>query len=136
MQACGWTLKVPPAGPPPGKCNRENESECCHKGKMGMEEALQNVTTRFTQTTLQLCHYQLDGSITEGVITISSSLQMEEGSMPWLLMSVIPEEGVMLNMISSLHAPTMLLDASEAVWKALGVPKRDWGELDILWSDA
>lgn len=71
-----------------------------------------------------------------GVITISQSLEMEEGSMPWWLMSVIPQEGVMLNMISSLHALTMLLMPLKLFCKALGVPKRDWGESDIHWSDA
>ncbi|XP_016441617.1 putative ripening-related protein 2 [Nicotiana tabacum] len=28
-----------------------------------------------------------------------------------------------------------IVDASEAVWKALGVPKKDWGWLEIFWSD-
>ncbi|KAF8379530.1 hypothetical protein HHK36_028969 [Tetracentron sinense] len=32
--------------------------------------------------------------------------------------------------------PNNIVDASKAVWKALGVPERDWGELDIFWSDA
>ncbi|KAH6779862.1 hypothetical protein C2S52_011099 [Perilla frutescens var. hirtella] len=29
-----------------------------------------------------------------------------------------------------------VVGASEAVWKVLGVPLKDWGELDITWSDA
>ncbi|KAA8520616.1 hypothetical protein F0562_014872 [Nyssa sinensis] len=29
-----------------------------------------------------------------------------------------------------------IVDASKAVWKALGVPEKDWGGLDIFWSDA
>ncbi|KAK2998351.1 hypothetical protein RJ639_023477 [Escallonia herrerae] len=29
-----------------------------------------------------------------------------------------------------------IVDASKAVWKALGVPADNWGELDITWSDA
>ncbi|GFY92543.1 hypothetical protein Acr_08g0009390 [Actinidia rufa] len=32
--------------------------------------------------------------------------------------------------------PNNIVDASEAVWKALGVPKKDRGNLDIFWSDA
>lgn len=32
--------------------------------------------------------------------------------------------------------PNNIVDASKAVWKALGVPEKDWGELDITWSDA
>ncbi|KAL0428882.1 UNVERIFIED_CONTAM: putative ripening-related protein 1 [Sesamum radiatum] len=32
--------------------------------------------------------------------------------------------------------PNNIVDASKAVWKALGVPEDDWGELDITWSDA
>jgi hypothetical protein len=29
-----------------------------------------------------------------------------------------------------------IVDASKAVWKALGVPESDWGGMDIYWSDA
>lgn len=29
-----------------------------------------------------------------------------------------------------------ILGASRGVWKALGVPKKDWGKMDIYWSDA
>ncbi|KAI4371543.1 hypothetical protein MLD38_019765 [Melastoma candidum] len=32
--------------------------------------------------------------------------------------------------------PNNIVDASEAVWKALRVPKGKWGQLDVLWSDA
>lgn len=32
--------------------------------------------------------------------------------------------------------PNNIVDASRAVWEALGVPEGDWGELDITWSDA
>lgn len=31
--------------------------------------------------------------------------------------------------------PNNILDASKAVWKALGVPLSQWGRLDIMWSD-
>ncbi|KAJ1403554.1 RlpA-like domain superfamily [Sesbania bispinosa] len=37
---------------------------------------------------------------------------------------------------SSRGCPNNVVDASKAVWEALGVPKKDWGELDIFWSDA
>ncbi|GMY09200.1 kiwellin-1-like [Fagus crenata] len=30
---------------------------------------------------------------------------------------------------------TNIVDATKAVWKALGVPESDWGGLDIYWSD-
>lgn len=32
--------------------------------------------------------------------------------------------------------PNNVVDASKAVWEALGVPKKDWGRLNIFWSDA
>uniref|UniRef100_A0A7N2R9H1 Uncharacterized protein n=1 Tax=Quercus lobata TaxID=97700 RepID=A0A7N2R9H1_QUELO len=32
--------------------------------------------------------------------------------------------------------PNNIVDASKAVWKALGVPESDRGDLDISWSDA
>ncbi|MFQ6637077.1 hypothetical protein Gotur_034916 [Gossypium turneri] len=31
--------------------------------------------------------------------------------------------------------PNNIVDASKAVWKALGVPENDWGLMDIYWSD-
>ncbi|XP_059640226.1 putative ripening-related protein 2 [Cornus florida] len=40
----------------------------------------------------------------------------------------------------SVHAyqppcPNNIVDGSEAVWKALGVPKKDWGWMEIYWSE-
>ncbi|KAM1707548.1 hypothetical protein ACFX13_000692 [Malus domestica] len=32
--------------------------------------------------------------------------------------------------------PNNIVDASKAVWKAMGVPKDNWGGLDSTWSDA
>ncbi|PPD79399.1 hypothetical protein GOBAR_DD23669 [Gossypium barbadense] len=32
--------------------------------------------------------------------------------------------------------PNNIVDASKAVWKALGVPENDWGLMNIYWSDA
>ncbi|MCD9561402.1 hypothetical protein HAX54_020505 [Datura stramonium] len=32
--------------------------------------------------------------------------------------------------------PNNIVDASKAVWEALGIPEGDWGEYDVTWSDA
>ncbi|KAK4268787.1 hypothetical protein QN277_022027 [Acacia crassicarpa] len=32
--------------------------------------------------------------------------------------------------------PNNVVDASKAVWEALGVPNKDWGQLQVEWSDA
>lgn len=32
--------------------------------------------------------------------------------------------------------PNNIVDGSKAVWEALGVPKSDWGEAKVTWSDA
>lgn len=32
--------------------------------------------------------------------------------------------------------PNNIVDASQAVWEALGVPINDWGEMAVTWSDA
>ncbi|CAN1237089.1 Putative ripening-related protein 2 [Linum grandiflorum] len=34
------------------------------------------------------------------------------------------------------EGPNNVVDASKAVWKALGVPSEDWGSLKVTWSDA
>lgn len=31
--------------------------------------------------------------------------------------------------------PNNIVDASQAVWEALGIPKSDWGLYDVFWSD-
>ncbi|XP_030518966.2 kiwellin-1-like [Rhodamnia argentea] len=31
--------------------------------------------------------------------------------------------------------PNNIVDASKVVWKALGVPESDWGEMEIFWSE-
>lgn len=37
---------------------------------------------------------------------------------------------------SSRGCANNIVDASKAVWKALGVPEKDWGQLEVFWSDA
>ncbi|CAN4111620.1 unnamed protein product [Withania somnifera] len=32
--------------------------------------------------------------------------------------------------------PNNIVDASNAVWRTLGIPEGDWGDYDITWSDA
>ncbi|CAK9146992.1 unnamed protein product [Ilex paraguariensis] len=50
--------------------------------------------------------------------------------------SVTPLWDVTKTMINSLHVLITSLMPQKAVWKTLGVPEDEWGELDITWSDA
>ncbi|RVW30641.1 putative ripening-related protein 1 [Vitis vinifera] len=53
-----------------------------------------------------------------------------------VVMSVTQPWDVIATMIISLHVANNIVDASRAVWKALGVPQDQWGGLDITWTDA
>ncbi|KAG5041965.1 Putative ripening-related protein 1 [Glycine soja] len=75
-----------------------------------MEVALKSVTTSFTQTTLQVHAMVVDECDSKRGCDAEHDFQPP--------------------------CPNNVVDASKAVWKALGVPKRDWGESDIHWSDA
>ena len=67
---------------------------------------------------------------------------MEGVFRPRWLMRVTPLWGVNRVMLTMINyqppCPNNIVDASKAVWKALGVPEEsdDWGKLNITWSDA
>ncbi|KAI6702490.1 hypothetical protein NL676_011626 [Syzygium grande] len=69
-----------------------------------------------------------------GASKILLSTLTEEVSRPWLWMRMTTK-GCDPARDYQPPCPSNIVDASKAVWKALGVPSHDWGELDIYWSD-
>ncbi|TQD97627.1 hypothetical protein C1H46_016734 [Malus baccata] len=97
----------------------------------------QNVTTNTTMTTSLLWHCPVDGIINNGGrclhhITISANGRS-------VVAMVVDEcdstEGCDADHGYQPPCPNNIVDASKAVWDALGVPKDNWGGLDITWSD-
>ncbi|TKY63899.1 putative ripening-related protein 2 [Spatholobus suberectus] len=138
--------------PPPGKCNGEDDSECCKRASFTPHS-----------TILTLNNFEKGG---DGGGPSECDNKFHSDNTPVVALSTgwfnnkkrchhnitIFANGRRVNAMvvdecdSTIGCdadhdfqppcPNNVVDASKAVWKALGVPKRDWGELDIHWSDA
>ncbi|MBA0717727.1 hypothetical protein Golax_005514 [Gossypium laxum] len=116
--------------PPPGQC----DSNCCEDGKF---------------YTTYKCSPPVS-SHTKGKLTINSFAAGGEGGGPSECdnryhsddePAKVVDECDSAKGCDSEHGyqppcPNNIVDASKAVWKALGVPENDWGLMDIYWSDA
>ncbi|KAI3743835.1 hypothetical protein L1987_56902 [Smallanthus sonchifolius] len=88
--------------PPPGQCNRENDSDCCVQGQF------------YTIKYMLPCG---DRSVKAMVVDECDSTMGCDADHDY-----------------QPPCPNNIVDASKAVWKALGVSKDNWGDLDITWS--
>ncbi|KAG5021894.1 hypothetical protein JHK85_018236 [Glycine max] len=153
----GWFEKCRPSGrirgqkPPPGECNKENDSDCCVQGKI------------FKPHQLTLNSFEKGG---DGGGPSECDNQYHSDDTPVIALST----GWFKNRSRCLHNITIsangkrvvamvvdecdstigcdedhdyqppcsnnIVDASKAVWGALGVPHNQWGGLEITWSDA
>uniref|UniRef100_A0A2N9GM82 Ripening-related protein 1 n=1 Tax=Fagus sylvatica TaxID=28930 RepID=A0A2N9GM82_FAGSY len=128
-QTCNPSGKIRGIKAPPGQCNKEKESDCCVQGKL---------------YTTYKCSPRVSGH-TKAKLTINSFEKGGDGGGP----SDVTCKSVKAKVVDECDStkgcdadhdfqppcPNNIFDASKAVWKALGVPKSDWGELDIYWSD-
>jgi len=105
--------------------------------KVEMVIALQHVTTSIILMIRMRWHFPLDGSILrEGSlhnITISGNGQS--------VVAMVVDECDSSKGCDAEHdyqppCANNIVNASMTVWKALGVPRNQWGGLDITWSDA
>jgi len=162
-QACRPSGKIRGKKPPPGECNKDNDSDCCVDGKL---------------YTTYKCSPKVSGS-TKAVLTLNGFQKGQDGGSPsecdnkyhsddtpvvalstgWynrgnrcLQNITITANGRSVDaMVVDECDSTMgcdddhdyqppcdnnIVDASRAVWEALGIPHGNWGELDITWSDA
>ncbi|XP_052171207.1 kiwellin-1-like [Diospyros lotus] len=149
--------------PPPGKCNTDNESDCCKEGKIYATYKCSPKVSRRTKATLTLNGF---GKGDDGGGPSECDNKYHSDSTPVVALSTgwFGNQRRCLNNITVYGngrsatamvvdecdstmgcddehdyqppCPNNIVDASEAVWKALGVPKHDWGSLDITWSDA
>ncbi|KAJ1395953.1 RlpA-like domain superfamily [Sesbania bispinosa] len=156
-QKCRPSGRIRGKKAPPGQCNQENDSECCVQGKM--------YTTYECgyQCLLTLNSFQKGG---DGGGPSECDNQYHSDDTPVVALSTgwfnnksrclnnitISANGrSVVAMVVDECDSTMgcdedhdyqppcsnnIVDASKAVWKALGVPQDQWGGLDITWSDA
>nr|XP_043625759.1 uncharacterized protein LOC122597199 [Erigeron canadensis] len=163
---CAQTCK--PSGgihgkkPPPGQCNKENDSDCCVQGKFYTTYTCSPPVSSETKATLTINSFQKGG---DGGGPSECDNQYHSDDTPVVALSTGWYEGgdrchkyITINgngrsvkaMVvdecdstmgcDSDHdyqppCPNNIVDASKAVWKALGVSEDNWGDLDITWSE-
>ncbi|KAA8520621.1 hypothetical protein F0562_014877 [Nyssa sinensis] len=162
-QVCRPSGKIRGIKPPPGECNQENYSDCCVQGKLYTTYKCSPQVSTHTKAVLTLNSFQKDG---DGGGPSECDNKYHSDDIPVVALSTgwYNKGGRCLNNITisangrSVNAMVVdecdstmgcdddhdyqppcannIVDASKAVWEALGVPSDDWGDLDITWSDA
>ncbi|XP_016704480.1 kiwellin-1 [Gossypium hirsutum] len=139
---CKPSGKLKGKKPPPGKCNQENDSDCCIEGKFYTTYKCSPPVSSHTKAKLTINSFEPGGdgggrsecdnhyhSDDDPVVALSTGVKAK----------VVDECDFTMGCDSVYDyqppCPNNIVDASKAVWKALGVPKDDWGEMDIDWSD-
>ncbi|WOG90477.1 hypothetical protein DCAR_0209721 [Daucus carota subsp. sativus] len=161
--ACKPSGKVRGRKPPRGQCNTENDSDCCVKGKLYTIYKCSPSVSSHTKATLTLNSFQKGGdgggpsecdnkyhSDHTPVVALSTGWFSHRkrcknfitihGNGRSVKAMVVDECDSTMGCDSEHDyqppCKNNIVDASKAVWKALGVPESDWGEMEIKWSDA
>ncbi|KAL7238882.1 hypothetical protein ACSBR2_004892 [Camellia fascicularis] len=162
-QVCKPSGNIKGTKPPPGQCNTENDSNCCVQGKLYPIYRCSPSVSGQTKAVLTLNSFQ-DGGDGGGpsecdkkyhpddtpVVALSTGWY-NRGSRCHNYITISANGRSVKAMVVDECDSTMgcdgdhdyqppcannIVDASKAVWEALGVPHDNWGELDITWSDA
>ncbi|XP_022757296.1 uncharacterized protein LOC111304713 [Durio zibethinus] len=161
-QACRPSGRIRGKNPPPGQCNPENDSDCCKDGKWYTTYKCSPPVSSNTKATLTLNSFEKGGdggapsecdnqyhSDDDPVVALSTGWFNHKkrclkhinihGNGKIVRAKVVDECDSTMGCDSDHDyqppCPNNIVDASKAVWKALGVPESDWGEMDIYWSD-
>ncbi|KAL5132856.1 putative ripening-related protein 2 [Glycine soja] len=162
-QQCRPSGRIMGKKPPPGECNKENDSDCCVQGKAYTTYKCSPAVSRHTKAELTLNSFENGG---DGGGPSECDNQYHSDDTPVVALSTgwfndrsrclhnitISGNGKsVVAMVVDECDSTMgcdedhdyqppcsnnIVDASKAVWKALGVPHNQWGGLEITWSDA
>ncbi|PIA41728.1 hypothetical protein AQUCO_02200273v1, partial [Aquilegia coerulea] len=160
---CGPSGKVRGRKPPPGQCNKDHNSECCEEGKLYTIYKCSPPISQSTKATLTIngfgkgddgggpseCDNEYHSDDTP-VVALSTGWY-NKGSRCHKMINIrgngksvnamVVDECDSTQGCDSEHdyqppCPHNIVDASKAVWKALGVTNsKDWGEMDVVWSD-
>ncbi|XP_021900206.1 putative ripening-related protein 1 [Carica papaya] len=151
--------------PPPGKCDQGNESKCCKERKFYTTYKCSPPVIASTKATLIINNFE-EGHDGGGPSECDNNYHLDKEPMVALSTGWYNKRSRCLKYIN-IHGngrtvkvkvvdecnSTMgcddehdyqpvcsnnIVDASKAVWKALGVPEstNKWGQTDIYWSDA
>ncbi|GMI69635.1 hypothetical protein HRI_000632800 [Hibiscus trionum] len=161
-QTCRPSGTIRGKNPPPGQCNTENDSDCCKDGKLYTTYKCSPSVSSHTKATLTLNSFQAGGdgggpsecdnqyhSDDDPVVALSTGWFNDRkrclkyiniyGNGRSVRAKVVDECDSTMGCDSDHDyqppCPNNIVDASKAVWKALGVPENNWGGMDIYWSD-
>ncbi|KAL2658224.1 hypothetical protein AAZV13_03G009600 [Glycine max] len=159
-QQCRPSGRIMGKKPPPGECNKENDSDCCVQGKAYTTYKCSPAVSRHTKAELTLNSFEKGG---DGGGPSECDNQYHSDDTPVVALSTgwfndrsrclhnitISGNGKsVVAMVVDECDSTMgcdedhdyqppcsnnIVDASKAVWKALGVPHNQWGGLEITW---
>ncbi|KZV37096.1 hypothetical protein F511_12554 [Dorcoceras hygrometricum] len=163
LQGCKPSGRIEGRTPPPGQCNQENDSDCCKKGKFYTTYKCSPPVSGSTKAVLTLKRFEEGGDgggpsecdnkyHSDETPVVALSTGWYSGGSRCLNNVKISGNGrtVTAMVVDECDStmgcdedhdyqppcPNNIVDASKAVWEALGVPEDDWGQLDITWSDA
>ncbi|KAI7735098.1 hypothetical protein M8C21_014900 [Ambrosia artemisiifolia] len=161
VQTCKPSGSIREKKPPPRECNTQNDSKCCVEGKFYTTYTCSPTVTRATKAKLTINSFQKGGEgggpsecdnkyHSDDTPVVALSTGWYKGGQRCLKFITINGNGrsvkaMVVDECDSTrgcdveHAyqppcPRNIVDASKAVWKALGVSKSNWGDLDITWS--
>ncbi|KAD3337740.1 hypothetical protein R6Q59_027453 [Mikania micrantha] len=161
-QTCNPSGSIEGTEPPPGQCNTENDSDCCVNGQYYSTYTCSPPVSSRTTATLTLNSFQAGGdgggpsecdnsyhSDDDPVVALSTGWY--NGGSRCLKFITIYGNGQSVNAkVVDECDSTMgcdeehdyqppcrnnIVDASKAVWEALGVSEDNWGDLAVTWSD-
>ncbi|KAI4299775.1 hypothetical protein L6164_033202 [Bauhinia variegata] len=164
-QKCRPSGRIIGKKPPPGQCNKENDSDCCKEGEAYTTYKCSPSVSSHTKAFLTINSFQKGG---DGGGPSACDNQYHSDDTPVVALSTgwfnhksrclnnitISANGKsVVAMVVDECDSTMgcdedhdyqppcannIVDASKAVWEALGFNPNDhqWGGLDITWSDA
>ncbi|XP_022862382.1 putative ripening-related protein 1 [Olea europaea var. sylvestris] len=162
LQECKPSGKIIGKKPPPGQCNHENQSDCCKQGKSYTIYKCSPSVSGSTKAVLTINSFEKGGDggapsecdnkyHSDDTPVVALSTGWYNGGSRCLNNITITANGRSVTaMVVDECDSTMgcdddhdyqppcdnnIVDASKAVWKALGV-SGNVGELDITWSDA
>ncbi|KAG8363325.1 hypothetical protein BUALT_Bualt19G0010700 [Buddleja alternifolia] len=142
LQSCNPSGKIRGINPPPGQCNRENDSDCCKVGELYTTYKCSPPVSGSTKAVLTINSFQkvaLSTGWYSGGSRCLNNIKISGNGKSVIAMVVDECDSTMgcdEDHDYQPPCPNNIVDASKAVWKALGVSEDNWGDLDITWSDA
>ncbi|KAI3693362.1 hypothetical protein L6452_33197 [Arctium lappa] len=160
-QSCKPSGKLRGKKPPHGQC--VNDPDCCKEGKFYTTYKCSPPVTKLTKATLTINSFEKGGdgggpsecdnkfhSNETPVVALSTGWYNKGKRCSKFITIHYRGKSVKAKVVDECDStlgcdnehgfqppcPNNIVDGSKAVWKALGVPEKDWGEAKVTWSDA